>query len=64
MRPTFPWYALEERGVIRVVDINVEDCTLEMVDLERQINERTRLVAVGYASMRLAQSTMLQRWCD
>lgn len=46
-----PWYALEERGVvIRVVDINVEDCTLDMVDLERQITNWTRLVAVGYAS--------------
>lgn len=46
-----PWYALEERGaVIRIVDINVEDCTLDMVDLERQITNRTRLVAVGYAS--------------
>jgi len=46
-----PWYALEEHGaVIRIVDINVEDCTLDMVDLERQITNRTRLVAVGYAS--------------
>lgn len=46
-----PWYALEERGVvIRVVAMNVEDCTLDMADLERQINEQTRLVAVGYAS--------------
>ena len=46
-----PWYALEERGVIvRVVDINVADCTLDMSDLERQINQRTRLVAVSYAS--------------
>lgn len=46
-----PWCALEEHGVIvRVVDINVEDCTLDMADLERQINSRTRLVAVGYAS--------------
>ncbi|MBW4565778.1 MAG: cysteine desulfurase-like protein [Mojavia pulchra JT2-VF2] len=46
-----PWYALEERGVtVRVVDINVEDCTLDMAELERQINQRTRLVAVGYAS--------------
>jgi selenocysteine lyase/cysteine desulfurase len=46
-----PWKALEERGaVIRVVDIDVEDCTLDMDDLRRQINERTRLVAVGYAS--------------
>jgi cysteine desulfurase family protein (TIGR01976 family) len=46
-----PWKALEERGaVIRVVDIDVEDCTLDMDDLKRQINERTKIVAVGYAS--------------
>jgi cysteine desulfurase family protein (TIGR01976 family) len=46
-----PWYALSERGVvIREVDINVEDCTLNMNHLQQQINERTRLVAVGYAS--------------
>ena len=46
-----PWAALQERGaVIRYVDIDVEDCTLDMGDLRRQINERTRLVAVGYAS--------------
>ncbi|MBD2693367.1 aminotransferase class V-fold PLP-dependent enzyme [Anabaena catenula] len=46
-----PWYALEEKGVIiRVVDINVEDCTLDMNDLEQKINSRTKLVAVSYAS--------------
>ncbi|GAB4209948.1 MAG: cysteine desulfurase-like protein [Roseiflexaceae bacterium] len=46
-----PWQALEERGaVIRMVDVDVEDCTLDMADLARQLNERTRLVAVGYAS--------------
>lgn len=46
-----PWYALAERGAtVRFVDINVEDCTLNWSDLEQQINERTRLVAVGYAS--------------
>jgi len=46
-----PWVALEERGVkIRYVDIDVEDCTLDMGDLRQQINERTKLVAVGYAS--------------
>ncbi|HYE36314.1 cysteine desulfurase-like protein [Methylocaldum sp.] len=46
-----PWYALEEVGVVvRMVDINVEDCTLDMSDLERQLNDRTRLVAIGYAS--------------
>jgi cysteine desulfurase family protein (TIGR01976 family) len=46
-----PWRALEERGVVvRAVDIDVEDCTLDMDDLARQISARTRLVAVGYAS--------------
>jgi cysteine desulfurase family protein (TIGR01976 family) len=46
-----PWRALEERGaVIREVDFHVEDCTLDMADLERQLNSRTRIVAVGYAS--------------
>ncbi|BAZ52059.1 cysteine desulfurase-related protein [Nostoc sp. NIES-4103] len=46
-----PWYALEEQGaIIRVVDINVADCTLDMSDLVQQINQRTKLVAVSYAS--------------
>jgi cysteine desulfurase family protein (TIGR01976 family) len=46
-----PWRALEERGVtVRAVDIDVEDCTLDMADMARQINANTRLVAIGYAS--------------
>ncbi|MDV3241934.1 MAG: cysteine desulfurase-like protein [Methylocaldum sp.] len=46
-----PWYALEEVGaVVRVVDMHLEDCTLDMSDLERQLSERTRVVAIGYAS--------------
>jgi cysteine desulfurase family protein (TIGR01976 family) len=46
-----PWCALEEAGaVIRVVDIHTEDCTLDMADLERQLSERTRILAIGYAS--------------
>jgi cysteine desulfurase family protein (TIGR01976 family) len=46
-----PWRALEERGVkIRFVEINEEDCTLNMSDLAQKISSRTRVVAVGYAS--------------
>ena len=46
-----PWRALEERGVtIRMVDIHEEDCTLDMDDLARKITNKTKLVAVGYAS--------------
>jgi len=46
-----PWRALEEHGVtIRLAEINEEDCTLDMHDLTAKITERTKLVAVGYAS--------------
>jgi cysteine desulfurase family protein (TIGR01976 family) len=46
-----PWLALQERGVtVRFVDIKVPECTLDMSDLERQLNARTRLVAVTHAS--------------
>jgi cysteine desulfurase family protein (TIGR01976 family) len=46
-----PWRALEERGVsIRMVEIHEDDCTLDMDDLAGKITDRTKLVAVGYAS--------------
>jgi len=46
-----PWQALVEHGaVIRMVDIDPRDCTLDMTDLVRQMNDRTRVVAVCYAS--------------
>src|SRR5215472_7281451 len=46
-----PWKALEEKGaVIRKVDIREEDCTLDLDDLKSKLNEKTKLVAVGYAS--------------
>lgn len=47
-----PWYAVaEERGaIVRVVEMQVEDCTLDLDSLKQHLNPRTRLVAVGYAS--------------
>ena len=46
-----PWKALEEKGVIiRQVDIREEDCTLDLDDLKRKLSEKTKVVAVGYAS--------------
>jgi cysteine desulfurase family protein (TIGR01976 family) len=46
-----PWRALEEKGVVvRQVDICEQDCTLDLGDLKRKINGRTKLIAVGYAS--------------
>jgi cysteine desulfurase family protein (TIGR01976 family) len=46
-----PWQALEDRGVtIRFAEINEADCTLDMADLASKITNKTKLVAVGYAS--------------
>jgi cysteine desulfurase family protein (TIGR01976 family) len=46
-----PWRALEEKGVVvRQVDIHEADCTLDMDDLRRKINGRTRLIAFGCAA--------------
>jgi cysteine desulfurase family protein (TIGR01976 family) len=46
-----PWKALEEKGVvIRTVAFKQQDCSLDMADLAAKMGDRTRLVAVGYAS--------------
>ncbi len=46
-----PWKALEEMGVvIRVADIHANDCSLDLEDLKSKLSQRTKLVAVGYAS--------------
>jgi cysteine desulfurase family protein (TIGR01976 family) len=46
-----PWMALRERGaVVRVIDFDPTDCTLDLGKLHDALNERTRVVAVGAAS--------------
>ena len=46
-----PWLALQEHGVvIRTVDVHSKDVTLDMEDMRAKIGERTKLVALGYAS--------------
>jgi cysteine desulfurase family protein (TIGR01976 family) len=47
-----PWLALqEERGVVvRTAAFDPATCTLDMADLRAKIGEKTKLVAVGYAS--------------
>jgi cysteine desulfurase family protein (TIGR01976 family) len=47
-----PWLLIaEDRGChVRWVDFRPEDCTLDLVEMERVISPRTKLVAVGYAS--------------
>jgi cysteine desulfurase family protein (TIGR01976 family) len=47
-----PWLSMaEDRGItVRWAEIHDSDCTLDLGDLASKINERTKLVAVGYAS--------------
>jgi cysteine desulfurase family protein (TIGR01976 family) len=46
-----PWLALQERGVVvRHADLDPADCTLPLANLEKAINPRTKLIALGYAS--------------
>jgi len=46
-----PWASLEEAGaVIRRIDFDPADCTLDMDGLRAAIGPRTRIVAVGAAS--------------
>ncbi|NJN84311.1 MAG: cysteine desulfurase-like protein [Caldilineaceae bacterium] len=47
-----PWVTMaEERGAtVKWVDVDLESCTLDMLDMQGQITPQTKLVAVGYAS--------------
>jgi cysteine desulfurase family protein (TIGR01976 family) len=47
-----PWHQMAaDRGLtVRVADIDPATCTLDMDDLHAKITERTKVVAVGYAS--------------
>lgn len=47
-----PWVlaARDAGATVRLIEINREDCTLDLEDLRSQLNEKTRLVAVGCAS--------------
>ena len=46
-----PWTDLQAQGaIIKVVDINTEDCTLPLDNVRHALSERTRLVAVTHAS--------------
>jgi len=60
-----PWLALEEQGVIvRHVDFDPGDCTLDMAGLEAALGPRTRLVALGFASNAVGTINDVRRAVD
>jgi len=60
-----PWLALQEQGItVRVADIAVPACTLDLADLERQLTPRTRLVALTHASNVVGTIPPMRRVAD
>ncbi len=60
-----PWVlaARSAGAVVRHIDINLDDGTLCWESFQRQLSERTKLVAVGYASNALGTINPVQRIC-
>jgi cysteine desulfurase family protein (TIGR01976 family) len=60
-----PWLALQDEGItVRWIDINPEDVTLDYADAERVIGDRTRFLAVGYASNAFGTVNDVRRLAD
>ncbi len=58
-----PWLmAAEDRGVtVRWLDFRTENCTLDLDNLPKLLNDKTRLVAVTYASNAVGSITDVKR---
>jgi len=57
-----PWVSLEEQGaLIRRIDFDPADCTLDMDGLRATIGPRTRIVAVGAASNAVGTANDIER---
>jgi cysteine desulfurase family protein (TIGR01976 family) len=61
-----PWLELarDRELQVRFVDIDDEDCTLVIRDLERQLSDRTRVVAYPWASNAVGTVTDVRRIAD
>ena len=61
-----PWRAIAaDRGlVVKTVEIDPDECTLDLTDLEAKLSPRTRLVAVGYASNAVGTINPVKRIVD
>lgn len=61
-----PWVlaARDAGAVVRWIDVNLDDCTLDWESFESQICERTKLVAVGYASNAVGTINPVRRLCE
>jgi len=57
-----PWLQLRDRGIIvEEVALDVETCTLDMVDFNHKLNAKPKVVAVNYASNGVGTINDVQR---
>lgn len=60
-----PWLALQDQGIIvRVADIALPACTLDLESLKQQLTPRTRLVALTHASNAVGTIPPLRQVAD
>jgi cysteine desulfurase family protein (TIGR01976 family) len=61
-----PWLELARDLdlVVRRADLREEDCTLDLLDLNRQLSEKTRIVAFPWASNAVGSLTDVRRIAD
>ena len=60
-----PWLALQDQGIIlRWIDLNPEDVTLDYDSAAEVITDKTRLLAVGYASNAFGTVNDVRRLAD
>jgi len=60
-----PWLALQDQGIIvRVADIALPACTLDLDSLKQQLTPRTRLVALTHASNAVGTIPPLRQVAD
>ncbi len=60
-----PWVlaAADAGTTVRYIDIDPEDCTLDLDDFKAKLNDRTRLVAVGCASNAVGSVNPVKEIC-
>jgi cysteine desulfurase family protein (TIGR01976 family) len=61
-----PWLELARDLdlVVRFADLRIENCTLDLDDLQRQLSSRTRVVAFPWASNAVGSISDVRRICD
>lgn len=61
-----PWIlaARDAGAVVRFIDVDLDDCTLDWESFQSQLSERTKLVAVGYASNAVGTINPVVRICE